>query len=149
MANSSEEIMTKKIVFSPDADEEIKRLVLAVKDIYNMTIECYLTDNTEMTKKIGPLCIVISEMCDKFKANHVDRLSAGICTPGHGFVYNDILYSCGRIADHSVNIAAIVYRFKEMKGDKDTYIHGFKQRKDNESETLYREYLDKYTTQEV
>lgn len=148
MANSSEEIMRKKIEFSPDANVEVKKLILAVKEVYSMSIECYQTDNTELAKKIGPLRIVISEMCDSFKANHVERLATGVCTPSNGFVFNDILYSCGRIADHSVNIAAIVYRFKtEQNGD--TYMHDFKQRKDPESEALYKEYLDKYINMAV
>ena len=145
MANSSEEIRRKKIVFSPDANDEIRRIISAVKEVYSKTIECYLTDNAEMAKEIGPLRIVISEMCDAYKANHVERLAAGICEPGHGFVYNDILYSCGRIADHSMNIAAIVYRFKSARSG-DTYMHDFKQRKDAESEALYNKYLTKYVT---
>ena len=148
MANSSEEIMRKKIEFSPDANIEVRKLIMAVKEVYSMTIECYQTENTELCKKIGPLRIVISEMCDSFKANHVERLASGVCTPNHGFVFNDILYSCGRIADHSMNIAAIVYRFKTNQSG-DTYMHDFKQRKDPENEALYREYLDKYMNMEV
>ena len=147
MANSSEEIMRKKIEFSPDAQVEVKKLITAVKEVYTMTIECYQTENTDLAKKIGPLRIVISEMCDAFKANHVERLASGVCTPNHGFVFNDILYSCGRIADHSMNIAAIVYRFKTQQNG-DTYMHDFKQRKDPESEALYKEYLDKYLNME-
>ena len=148
MANSSEEIMRKQIVFSPDANREVKRLISAVKEIYTKTIECYQNENADLAKEIGPLRIVISEMCDNFKANHVERLSTGVCTPNHGFVFNDILYSCGRIADHSMNIAAIVYRFKtEQSGD--TYMHDFKQRKDPESEALYKEYFEKYMNMEA
>jgi len=143
MANSAEEIARKQIVFSPDANDEIRRIVTAVKEVYTKTAECYLSNNPDMSKEIGPLRIVISEMCDTYKANHVERLSSGICEPGHGFVYNDILYSCGRIADHSMNIAAIVYRFKTMDSG-DTYMHDFKQRKDAESEALYNKYLEKY-----
>ena len=142
MANSSEEIMRKKIVFSPDATTEVGRLVAAVKDVYTKTIDCYLNDDTDLAKEIGPLRIVISEMCDAYKANHVERLSQGICEPGHGFVFNDILYSCGRIADHSLNIAAIVYRFRSSGNE--SYVHDFKQRKTAESEALYRKYLEKY-----
>ena len=145
MANSAEEIKRKDIVFSPDADDEIKRLVAAVKEVYTKAVECYLNDDVELAKKIGPLRIVVSEMCDSFKANHVERLSSGICEPSHGFVYNDILYSCGRVADHSHNIAAIVYRFKAEDQAGDTYMHDFKQRKESD-EALYREYLSKYMT---
>ena len=142
MANSSEEINRKNIVFSADASDEIKRIISAVKEIYTLTIECYLSADAAKADQIGPLRIVISEMCDAYKANHVERLASGICTPGHGFVFNDILYSCGRIADHSMNIAAIAFRFKS--GTKDTYMHDFKQRKDAASEDLYNKYLDKY-----
>ena len=148
MANSSEEIMRKQIVFSPDANLEVKRLISAVKEIYTKTIECYQNEDTNLAKEIGPLRIVISEMCDEFKANHVERLSTGVCTPNHGFVFNDILYSCGRIADHSMNIAAIVYRFKTVQS-ADTYMHDFKQRKDAESEALYKAYLEKYMNMEA
>ena len=88
--------------------------------------------------------IVISEMCDKFKANHVERLASGTCTTEQGFVFNDILYSCVRIAEHSLNIAAIAYRFKSnRKTDSDTYMHDFKQRKDKD-EKKYQEYVRKY-----
>ena len=134
--------MRKKIVFSPDATTEVGRLVAAVKDVYTKTIDCYLNDDTDLAKEIGPLRIVISEMCDAYKANHVERLSQGICEPGHGFVFNDILYSCGRIADHSLNIAAIVYRFRSSGNE--SYVHDFKQRKTAESEALYHKYLKKY-----
>ena len=59
MANSSEEIMRKKIEFSADANVEVRKLIMAVKEVYSMTIECYQTENTELCKKIGPLRIVI------------------------------------------------------------------------------------------
>lgn len=148
LADSAEEIARKKIVFSPDANDEIRRIVAAVKEVYTKAAECYLNDNSDMAKEIGPLRFLIGEMCDTFKANHVERLSSGICEPGHGFVYNDILYSCGRIADHSMNIAAIVFRFKTLSS-ADTYMHDFKQRRDAESEALYNKYYDKYFKSEI
>ena len=49
-----------------------------------------------------------------------------------------------RIAEHSLNIAAIAYRFKSnRKTDSDTYMHDFKQRKDKD-EKKYQEYVRKY-----
>ena len=59
-------------------------------------------------------------------------------------VFNDILYSCVRIAEHSLNIAAIAYRFKRAGStNPDTYMHDFKQRKDKD-EKKYQEYVRKY-----
>ena len=147
LANSSEEIHSKQLVFSPDAQDELRRIIPAVREVYSLAIECYLSDNAKNAHDVGPLRIVISEMCDTFKSNHVERLATGVCTTEQGFVFNDILYSCVRIAEHSLNIAAIAYRFKSVsKTDPGTYMHDFKQRKDLISERKYREYFEKYNS---
>ena len=144
LSDSAEEIANKHLEFSDAAKEELGKVIPAVHDIYTMALDCYLSANAEHAEDIGPLRIVISEMCDRFKANHVERLASGICTTEQGFVFNDILYSCVRIAEHSLNIAAIAYRFKtEDTPAPDTYMHDFKQRKDSD-EKKYQEYVKKY-----
>ena len=144
LSDSAEEIANKHLVFSEAALAELGKVIPAVHDIYTMALECYLSNNAVNADNIGPLRIVISEMCDKFKANHVERLAEGICTTEQGFVFNDILYSCVRIAEHSLNIAAIAYRFKRAGStNPDTYMHDFKQRKDKD-EKKYQEYVKKF-----
>ncbi len=144
LSDSSEEIMTKHLEFSDAAKDELNKIIPAVRDIYTMALDCYLSDDAKDADNIGPLRIVISEMSDQFKANHVERLANGICTTEQGFVFNDILYSCVRIAEHSLNIAAIAYRFKSTGAPSpDTYMHDFKQRKDKD-EKKYKEYVAKY-----
>lgn len=146
MAKSADELHEKGIAFSPKAKEELNLVLNAVKEVYTMTINYYRTGKAEDAADIVPLRIVINEMCDTFKATHVDRLSNGICTAEQGFVFNDIIYSCGRIADHSTNIAAILYRFSEnkMNGATSTYMHDFKQHKDLARDRAYEHYLHKY-----
>ena len=144
LSDSAEEITSKHLDFSDEANDELKRVIPAVHDIYTMALDCYLSNDASHADEIGPLRIVISEMCDKFKSNHVERLAGGVCTTEQGFVFNDILYSCVRIAEHSLNIAAIAYRFKSAEATvPDTYMHDFKQRKDKD-EKKYNEYVKKY-----
>ena len=144
LSDSAEEVETKHLEFSDAAREELNKVIPAVREIYTMALNCYLSNDAANADNIGPLRIVISEMCDKFKANHVERLAEGICTTEQGFVLNDILYSCVRIAEHSLNIAAIAYRFKRAGStNPDTYMHDFKQRKDKD-EKKYQEYVRKY-----
>ncbi len=144
LSDSAEEVETKHLEFSNAAREELNKVIPAVREIYTMALNCYLSNDAANADNIGPLRIVISEMCDKFKANHVERIAEGICTTEQGFVFNDILYSCGRIAEHSLNIAAIAYRFKRAGStNPDTYMHDFKQRKDKD-EKKYQEYVKKF-----
>ena len=50
-------------------------VIPAVREIYTMALDCYLSNNAKDADNVGPLRIVISEMCDEFKANHVERLA--------------------------------------------------------------------------
>ena len=149
LSNSSEELFEKKIEFSAEAKAELIRIVHAVRKVYTLAIDCFLSEDAKGAKDIGPLRIVINEMSDEFKANHVERLASGHCTTEQGFVFNDILYSCVRIAEHSLNIAAIAYRFKNpSKENYTTYMHDFKQLKDSVSERRYKEFLDEFSSVE-
>ena len=149
LSNSSEELFEKKIEFSAEARNELIRIVHAVRKVYTLAIDCFLSEDAKGAKDIGPLRLVINEMSDEFKANHVERLASGQCTTEQGFVFNDILYSCVRIAEHSLNIAAIAYRFKNpSKENYTTYMHDFKQLKDSVSERRYKEFLDEFSSVE-
>ena len=149
LSNSSEELFEKKIEFSAEARNELIRIVHAVRKVYTLAIDCFLSEDAKGAKDIGPLRLVINEMSDEFKANHVERLASGHCTTEQGFVFNDILYSCVRIAEHSLNIAAIAYRFKNpSKENYTTYMHDFKQLKDSVSERRYKEFLDEFSSVE-
>ncbi|MBQ1744893.1 MAG: Na/Pi cotransporter family protein, partial [Clostridiales bacterium] len=90
LSDSAEEVETKHLEFSDAAREELNKVIPAVREIYTMALNCYLSNDAANADNIGPLRIVISEMCDKFKANHVERLAEGICTTEQGFVFNDI-----------------------------------------------------------
>jgi len=144
LARSSEEKHVKKIEFSQYADAELEKILAAVHLIYNLAFDVYEYDKMDVIENIAPLRIVISEMCDAYKASHVERLSQGVCTAQQGFVFNDILYSCGRIADHSMNIVAIVYRFSSANSNSGSYMHDFKQKRDAKYEAKYKEYCDRF-----
>ncbi len=144
MSKSCEEMMSKKISFSEKAQVEEKKLLTAVQEIYKMAVEAYRTGDVPTARKIEPLQNVISVMCETYKEAHVERLALGTCTAEQGFIFNDILYSCGRIADHSMNIAAIVLRVSDANLDERKYMHDIKLRKTPENERLYEEYYAKY-----
>ena len=53
------------------------------------------------------------------------------------------LYSCGRIADHSMNIAAIVLRIATASSGEG-YMHDIKKHHSPENEKMYDEYYEKF-----
>ena len=146
ISKSCNELDDKKIQFSPDAQGEMKRVICACEESYKNAVEAYRTGNVELARKAEPLQNVISVMCNTFKTTHVQRLADGTCTAEQGFVFNDLLYSCERIGDHSMNIAAIVLRTSAENINSQKYMHDIKLRKDPENERLYEEYYNKYMT---
>lgn len=144
LSKSSAEMSEKKLKFSKNAFEEEKKLVTACQEIYNMAVEAYMTGDISTARHIEPLQNVISVMCDTYRQNHVERLAAGKCSAEQGFIFNDIIYSCERIASHSQNIAAIVLRVSDINLDNKKYMHDIKLRKTPENERLYEEYYQKY-----
>ncbi len=144
MAESSQEMNLKHISFSQEAQVEEKKLLSATREIYRMAVDAYRTGNVTTARKIEPLQSVVSVMCETYKTNHVERLAEGTCTAEQGFIFNDILYSCQRISDHSMNLAAIVLRVSDINLDSRKYMHDIKLRKSPENERLYEEYYAKY-----
>lgn len=127
-----------------DAKKDEEKIIHACQEIYRMAVACYRSGNVDIARKIEPLQNVISVMCETYKENHVERLAAGTCTAEQGFIFNDILYSCERIGDHSMNIATIVLRVSSINMDSRKYMHDIKLRKTPENEKLYEEYYSKY-----
>ncbi len=144
LSKSCAEMKDKHISFSPKAQVEEAKILSACQEIYNMAVTSFLTGDVQTARKIEPLQNVVSVMCETYKEAHVERLADGTCTAEQGFIFNDILYSCERIADHSMNIAAITLRVSDVNLDSRKYMHDIKLRKTPENERLYESYYQKY-----
>ena len=144
MAKSCGEMTEKKLFFSEAARQEEVRLLAACQEIYNMAVTAFRTGDIQTARHIEPLQSVIAVMTSTYKENHVERLANGLCTAEQGFIFNDILYSCERIANHSQNIAAITLRVSDINLDSRKYMHDIKLKKTPENEKLYEEFYDKY-----
>ena len=99
-----EEINSKKIEFSEQANRELDILERAVSKITEITIHSFINNDIEEALSIDPLEEVIDDICDELKTNHIDRITRQECTLEHGFVFNDLLTDYERISDHCSNV---------------------------------------------
>ena len=141
LAEAAQEIYTKEIVFSDDAEQELRVLKDAVSEIVTMAIEAFINNDLELSAKIEPLEELIDNLCGEMKLHHVERLKNGECSFNTGFVFNDILNDYERIADHCSNIAVAMIALESDSFDKHQYLDSIKQLK---SET-YAKYFDEYS----
>lgn len=105
---SVEEMREKNIVFSPDANSEMKILTAAVEEILLRSFNAFLHDSPEEAYTVEPLEQVIDERKEEMRNRHIRRLQQGKCSIGAGFVILDMLTDLERIGDHCSNIAGCI-----------------------------------------
>lgn len=129
--------------FSDEAIAEIKTIVSAVSEIFDMTLECYKTDNLELAQKIEPLEAVIKKGVRRAKNNHIQRMKTGQCTAEKSFMFSDLLNDLRRIAAHCGNIATSVIQLYDSTINKHEYNHRNKD-EDLEFKDRYKDYKSRY-----
>ena len=139
-----EEIHEKRIVFSADAEEEIKVLEDAIVEITDMTIKAFIAGDMEAALKIDPLEEVIDDLCDEIKSNHIDRVSRQECTLEIGFVFNDILIDYERISDHCSNVAVDILESGDDMLEAHEYHLALDNRQNEEFLRHFNDYKKKY-----
>ena len=102
---AAEEMHTKKVRFSPAAEEEVGIMIKAVTEILEMSINSFTMFDVALAKEVEPLEDVIDGLRTELKNRHVKRLRDGICTIELGFILQDLLTNFERVADHCSNIA--------------------------------------------
>lgn len=139
-----EEIHEKRIVFSADAEEEIKVLEDAIVEITDMTIKAFIEGDMEAALKIDPLEEVIDDLCDEIKSNHIDRVSRQECTLEIGFVFNDLLIDYERISDHCSNVAVDILESGDDMFEAHEYHLSLDNRQNEEFLRHFNDYKKKY-----
>jgi phosphate:Na+ symporter len=64
--------------------------------------------DTVLANNILSAEIKIKDMETKLREKHIDRLSKGICTPGSGVLYIDMINSMEHVAQHIKKIGYFV-----------------------------------------
>ena len=136
------------VKFSDEAVEEIKTIVSAVSEIYEMALECYKTDNLELAQKIEPLEAVIKKGVKRAKNNHIHRLQNGQCSAERSFIFSDLLNDLRRIAAHCGNVATSVIQLYDITINKHEYNHRNKD-EDLEFKNRYKDYKSRYKVTKV
>ena len=124
---SAEEMRSKDVKFSPEAQNEIKVISSAVNEITHLTLEAFRTENTDKAASVEPLEQVVDELKEKIRLNHILRLQKNYCTIEHGFILSDILTNLERVADHCSNVAVCILEMTNHSSiESHTYLSGIK-----------------------
>lgn len=145
ICDSAQEIKDKNIIFSDDANGEIKVVEDALAEILNLAVDSFVNDDVEKAVHVEPLEQVIDHLKDTLKERHVERLQRGECTVQLGFVFSDILTNYERVSDHCSNIAVYTLQHNSEKLDTHKYLRNMKASEFGSFRSEYNEYAHKYS----
>ena len=120
--NSIMEMREKKQEFSKKAMKELEVLISAVATIVEMTVEVFVTKDTEGARKVEPLEEVIDGLNVALRQNHIRRLRNGKCTIELGILLEDLITDFERVSDHCSNIAVCMIQVREDGFETHEYI---------------------------
>lgn len=141
---AAEELRTKKLQFSSEAQKELDILIKAIKEIADITTSAYINNDVEKANKTEPLEQAIDVVVANLKARHINRLKNGECSIELGFVLSDLLGNFKRISDHYSNIAVSVIELSHNSFDTHKYLNSVKYG-DGEFMNIFNEYVEKYS----
>ncbi|NLT47734.1 MAG: Na/Pi cotransporter family protein, partial [Clostridiales bacterium] len=96
------------IVFSSQAEREMEEFHEQLSQIVRVVEEALEKRDGVLANTIFPAEIKIKAMEKVLRDNHIDRLSKGICHPGSGVLFIDIINSMEHVAQHLRKIGYFV-----------------------------------------
>lgn len=142
--NSAEEIHTKSIEFSQDAQEELQVLEGAVQDVLSRTTDAFRKGDLHLAGKVEPLETVVDELVRAIKARHVARLQTGSCSIEYGFVLEDLLTNYERVCDHCSNVAVAQIEVAQDSFDTHAYLNDLRYGNETKESEQFQRRLDRY-----
>ncbi len=98
----------EKLQFSPEATEELKKMIDRVVDGIDSAVESMIKYDTRLAKKAIEIEGVVDDMERVLRKQHINRLNSGKCEPNSGILFLDTLSNLERISDHASNISMAV-----------------------------------------
>ena len=143
LVKAGKELEIKSLFFSEEARRELGVLSEAVREILQLTTDCYITTDHEMAHRVEPLEQVIDDLTKTIKLHHIARLQAGRCSIELGFILTDLLTDYERISDHCSNIAVAVIELQHDALDSHRYLNEMK-RDSDAFRMMFEEFSEKY-----
>ncbi len=100
----TEKLNADKIRFSPEAEEEFKRLHDSLTDLAESSIELLEKNTSACHEKAKEIQERLFNMLDRSEAEHISRINNGECRPQVGILYLELLEEIRKISRHLENI---------------------------------------------
>ena len=142
IGKAGREIKEKPVLFSEQAKGELATLARAVEDLLVQTVDAFAHRDLRSAAQVEPQEQVVDWLVHEIKTRHVERLRQGTCTVEYGFVLDDLLTACERIADHCSSVAVEMLQASSGKMERHEYLGALKAGSLEESAQFQQRYQE-------
>ena len=143
----ADQMHRKEWVLAPDTVEELKKVVNAVKEVYDITVKAFVYNDLGTAYEVEPFEQIVDDIAYVAKKNHIKRVKREKVHIRRNFAYAEVLNDLERISDHCSNIStgmiqsanASVYKHELKKSLKEEDVSGISQQ--------LEEFKNKYSLQ--
>jgi phosphate:Na+ symporter len=147
--NIATKMHTKEWTLFPDTIAELKRVVNAVKEVYDVTVNAFIYQDLASAYHVEPLEQVVDDIAYYAKKNHIKRVKSAKAHIKRGFVYAEILNDLERISDHCSNIATNTIQSMNVSIPKHILKNQLKEADIGEFSSKVAEFKEKYNIEPV
>ncbi|MBP3821562.1 Na/Pi cotransporter family protein [bacterium] len=101
----ADQMHRKEWVLAQDTVEELKKVVNAVKEVFDITVQAFVYNDISMAYEIEPFEQVVDDIAYVAKKNHIKRVKQEKVHIRRNFAYAEVLNDLERISDHCSNIS--------------------------------------------
>jgi phosphate:Na+ symporter len=110
----------------------------------DVTCTAFKNFDLEMAMTIEPFEEAIDKLTTRVKKRHYKRLSNGKCSTLLGYIFQDIMANCERVADHCSNIAIGLLQMADMEQAAHRYQENLSDEEKKRFAEMYEGYLKRY-----
>ena len=147
--NVADKIHRKEWKLFPETIEELKHVVNAVKEVFDVTVNAFVAHDLETAYHVEPLEQVVDDIAYFAKKNHIKRVKKDKSHIKRGFVYAEILNDLERISDHCSNIATNIIQSIHSSIPKHILKNKLKEAKNEDFLDMVEEFREKYAVEPI
>lgn len=112
LVESTQYMRDDNIHFSQTAQQELDRIFGETLKCVTNSVEALSSYDIELAEKVISEEERVDNLEEMFRSEHINRLASRECDPKAGVAFLDVLTNLERAADHALNVAEVVIRYK-------------------------------------
>lgn len=102
----ADQMHKKEWVLATETVEELKKVVNAVKEVFDITVKAFVYNDIRTAYEVEPFENVVDDISYVAKKNHIRRVKKEKVHIRRNFAYAEVLNDLERISDHCSNISS-------------------------------------------